>query len=397
VQFGQRFDYWNVVAETAIVCEPIAYDVVHGEAEPERLFLPATSQYEDGVRGLLRELGEPQLRQMREDLAFAAELMDPNRMVHVLLRLMKSRERAKLKGPLGCAMHLLAMAETIRRAAERSFGRTLQEEDEIGPGQWFPGARKMLYGSERVFDAPRRDLRDYLTLLGLDFGVKVRCYIEGYTELGALEHAIGDFGHAQLINLKGSVAERGGKGLAFAESLAADKRAGVFSVVVLDGDRSEYLRIVRRAAREERFFGSFFFSEPDIEYANFSAEELIDIAIQVNQQMNASLEKVDSRRQALMDNAATVRSGADLLSLLGEHGLEGVSKGERWGKALMTHAIGHPVFPNEHPHAGQTRPIVEIAELIIRVRDVGFLRAVSQERLDPETGRVVLRYPNANS
>ena len=180
VEFGQRFDYWNSIAELAIVTEPFTHDVVHLGADPCPVPFEPRSAYEQHARKVLVELGQHKVRQMRETLAFDAEALDDNRFVHVLLRLMKPRERSKLKGQLGCAMHLLAMAETIRRAAEGAFGVELPEEDEIGSGQWFPGARKMLYGNDRVFDAPKRDLRDYLTLLGLDFGVNHWDVVHGF-------------------------------------------------------------------------------------------------------------------------------------------------------------------------------------------------------------------------
>jgi hypothetical protein len=308
VEFGQRFDYWNRVCETAIIAEPFASEVAHMHAELPSIPSKSLNEYEQHVRQFLCELGQHQVRQMREDLAFAANTIDDNRTTHVLLRLMKPGVRSKLKGQLGCAMHFLAMAETIRRAAEAAFGVPLPEEDEIGLGQWFPGARRMLYGHDRVFDAPRRYLRDYLTLLGLDFGVKVRCYVEGATEYGALDHAVGNLDHVQLIDLQGKFAEKGGRGLAFAESLDADKQAGVFSVILLDGDRSDNFRLVQRAATEKRFTGSFFVASPDFEYGNFSATELIDVAVSLSHLNASDPEATEVRKKELLDRAAEVKS-----------------------------------------------------------------------------------------
>ena len=389
IEFGERFHYWNQIAETAAVVEPMTFDVVYRDREPAPIGTPVAGGFEFSLREMFVKTGKIVLRQMLSDLALAAETLDENRSVHVLLRLMKWREREKLKGQVGCAMHFLAMAESIRRSAEQAFAEPWPEEDEIGPGQWFPGARKMLYGNERVFDAPRRDLRDYLTQLGLDFGVKVRCYVEGDTEFGALAHAAGSFDHVQLVNLSGSVAERRGKGLAFVESLEADMNSGIFSVVVLDGDREEYLRMLRKAADGGRFHGCFFISQPDIECGNFSVSELIETAIQEYQKNNLGANDVNVATRVLLTQASQVRNNGNLFDLFKSQGLTHLRKSESWGKALMELAIIHPVFPPEDLRAGQKRPIIEAAELLIRMQDIGFFRSLAVERLDSRSGRTM--------
>lgn len=390
IEFGERFHYWNQVAETAAVVEPMTFDIVFRDREAASIGTPAVGDFELALRDMFVSTGKLVLRQMISDLAFAAETLDENRSLYVLLRLMNWRERESLKGQLGCAMQFLAMAESIRRSAEQAFAEPWPEEDEIGPGQWFPGARKMLYGNERVFDAPRRDLRDYLNLLGLDFGVKVRCYVEGDTEFGALAHAAGSFDHVQFVNLSGSVAEKRGKGLAFVESLEADMNSGIFSVVVLDGDREEYLRMLRKAADEGRFHGRFFISQPDIECGNFSVSELIEIAIQEYQKNTPCAIDVNVASTALLTQASKVRNNGDLFALFKGHGLTHMRKSKSWGKTLMQLAITHPVFPEGDPRAGQKRPIVEAAELLIRMQDIGFFRSFAVERLDSSSGRTVL-------
>lgn len=391
VEFGERFDYWNKVAEIAIVSEPVSFVVAQLGGESSLASSVPRSTYERLVLQFMVEQGQQPIRQMREDLAFAAETLDENRAVHVLLRLMRPHERDRLQGRLGAAMNLLAAAETIRRAAETALGIRLPEEDEIGPGQWFPGARKMLYGSDRVFDAPRQALRDYLSHLGLDFAIKVRCYVEGATEMGALKHAVGAFGHVQLIDLKGKIAERGGKGLAFADSLDADKRTGVFSVVLLDGDRSEYVRLVRRAAEKERFTGSFFIAIPDFELGNFSAQELVDVAVSRSGLSTSEPDAAAYARSALSSATHSIRGNNDLFALLAERGISDVKKDEAWGKALMEKAITQPLFGAEDARAGTKRPVVAAVEVIIRMQDVGFLRSLAREKVDSVTGRAVPR------
>ena len=390
IEFGERFHYWNEVAETAAVVEPISYNVVFRDQEPIPLSTPLNREgFEFAVNEMLVKTGKTTLQRMCSELAFSAETLDENRSVHVLLRLMNWRERERLKGKLGGTMHFLAMAESIRRSAEQAFAEAWPEEDEIGPGQWFAGARKMLYGNERVFDAPRYHLRDYLTQLGLDFAIKVRCYVEGDTEYGALAHAAGRFDHVQLVNLSGNVAEKRGKGLAFADSLQADMNSGIFSVVVLDGDREEYLRILRKAAEDGRFHGRFFICDPDIECGNFSANELIETAIQECKKNGPDVANLHAAETEMLALASTVHSNHDLISLTKSHGITSLRKSESWGKALMKFAIANPIFPAGDARAGKQRPIVEAAELLIRMQDIGFFRSIAAERVDPQTGKAV--------
>lgn len=390
VSFGERFHYWNEVAETAAISEPLTFDVIFRDRDPLTVSRALTEGFELTLSKLLNEKGKIQLRQMILDLGFASSKLDQNRAVHVLLRLMKWRERENLKGKLGGAMYFLAIAETIRRASERAFSENWPEEDEIGSGQWFPGARKMLYGAERVFDAPRQNLRDYLNQLGLDFGVKARCYVEGDTEFGALTHAIGSFDHVQLVNLSGSIAERNGKGLAFEKSLEADLKAGVFSVIVLDGDNKNYIRILSKAANEGKFHGRFFINEPDIECGNFSSDELIEIAIMESEINQFVATDMSLTKLKMLGNASKIKNNKDLFTLCKENGLTHLRKGESWGKALMEVAISSPTFPLGDAREKKKRPIVEVASLLIRMRDVGFSRSVSAERLDPVSGRMIL-------
>jgi hypothetical protein len=97
------------------------------------------------------------------------------------------------------------MAETIRRATEAALGRELCEEDELGFGQWMDGARKAIYGTTRILDASKEVRRDFMTSMGLDHGPKVRCYVEGDTELAALVSAVGYGAGAEFVNLRGQI------------------------------------------------------------------------------------------------------------------------------------------------------------------------------------------------
>ena len=276
---SERFDYWNIVCELAIAFEPLAYQRIHHEV---RIRFPVTeeslpiqlAELRLKASPLIRQMTTPEIRRIREDLGQTAQQIDANRDLHVLLRLMSSHERRKLRSRIGTCILLLEMAEVIRRPVEDELELCLPEEDQIGFGQWIEGARKVIYGTERVFDASTTVLRDYLSSLGLDYGVKIRCYVEGNTEYGALSSAVGDAAGVELVNLRGQVVERNGKGLAFSDALRRNSVSHIFSAVVIDADREDYVRALRRVAKSGEAFCPFFLLDPDFEFGNFTAREL---------------------------------------------------------------------------------------------------------------------------
>jgi hypothetical protein len=386
--FCDRFDHWNLTVELAILCEALWHAPMPGFPGYHAERREAFEGYRTQLTSMIANLGKAEVRTRREELGFDADLLDSNRNVQVLLRLMLQQHLEKLKGPLGGAMQFLSMAEAIRRAAEEALGQMLPEEDEIGPGQWMAGARKMLYGSERVFDAERRDLRDFLSLLGLDFGTKVRCYVEGDTEWGALSHAIASAGHVELVNLAGQVVEKRRKGLAFAEGLANDFNARVFSVIVLDADRDEFVRAVKKAAHEKKFFGRYFLCEPDFELGNFSHRELVDIALELSKVDELDSVAREHRRTRLYAATADMTANSTLWAALDADGVRDVGKGEKWGRALMQFAMQHPRRSDAGEESVEERPLMEAARLVMRTRDAGFMRSLDELELDPLTGRL---------
>ena len=133
----------------------------------------------------------------------------------------------------------------------------MPEEDELGFGVWQKDSRRIIYGSERVLDAPRNISNELMRQYGLDYGVRVRCYVEGETEYGALNSIIKPQNGIELINLGGNFIEGKKKGMAFRASLRNDKKSRIFSIVVLDNDRSDFVRAVRNAAAQDQMCGLF--------------------------------------------------------------------------------------------------------------------------------------------
>jgi len=393
-RFAERLEYWNAVAELAVALEPISYGQVflgdcllpnHIKAD-----LAVTEDaYGKTAAEVLSQIGVEEIENARSELIRAAELLDPNKLVHVLLRLTAKHERLKLRGQLGGSMLLLCMAELVRRATERVLETKLPEEDELGFGQWMDRARALLYGTERILDAPPETQRDFLTSMGLDRGTKARCYVEGPTELGALRSAVGEGAGIRFTNLRGQVSAKRGKGLGFADELESDRRSNVFSVVVLDGDRQDNVRALKKAAEDGRFFGVFCISSPDFEFANFKAEELLDVWLEF-----VSRDPRESPVKPADDaSIKRVRSPDQFIKYLREHDLPPLEKSEAWGEALMAYALKGERLPEGHTEAGEIRPIVRVARNLMTARRAGYERSVAQYRVDPETGRLVDRGP----
>lgn len=382
--FSERFDDWNTVSDVAALSELVWQRM-------EELSPASVGIDEDAVHQWLRDRAIVGIRAVREELGHAANLLDENQLLHVLVRLLKPSERQRIKGDLGACMQFLAAAEAIRRVAEKALGQHLPEEDEIGFGVWMDGARRRLYGTDRVFDGESNALRDYLTILGIDYGTKLRCYGEGPTEAAALEHALAGVTGVEIIDLAGDLLLRAGKGVKFVESLRRDYQTKVFSLVLVDGDNGDLVRALRKAVADGGCFPVFSVSEPDFELANFAAEELIEVALNIECRADVDDERKTTLRAELATELGQVVSGRTLFAVLKRHGAYNATKGADWGKALAAFALAHPTYPPQHPLTGQTRRFVLAAQLAERATRAPFGASVDQSMIDVETGQPIPR------
>jgi hypothetical protein len=385
----ERFQYWNRVAESAIVTEPAAYSKVFGVIRisgpsAEEDYEKRLQEHDAEVQIALAGIGREVLSAARQNLVHSAEMIDGNRNLHVLGRLLSAQERERFQDRFGLAMMLLTMAEMIRRPAESAFGTWLPEEDEIGFGQWFEGARKRLYGTERVADADVGSIREFLTHLGVTAGLKVRVYLEGETEAGAFGAAFGGIPSVDLVNLRGQVVERGGKGLAFVDSLRRDKDLGIFSVILLDADRQDYVRALKKAEADDIFLGYSYCASPDFEFENFTVLELTEIVQEILADGQGAL--MAAGEQEILE----AKNAREFFDCLERHGIP-VHKGELWGRALMNYAMHNPEISSSEPAQRSKRPVVEAIDFVLRAQRAGFRYSEAEFRMDPATGRPARR------
>jgi hypothetical protein len=245
-----------------------------------------------------------------------------------------------------------------------------------------PEARQAFYGTRRIFDDRSTALKGLLWQQGVEYGIRVRCYVEGATELGALRHVFDPYGRIDIVNLHGRVVERGGKGIALRETLRANTREQVFSFILLDGDRSDFVSAVQTAAKDDDFVGAFFVANPDFELANFTKEELFDVACSLRGVVVSAKE-----RTKYLSDLASRDSADDFLRAFQsiDDKLIGVSKSETWGEALMSKALTHQKLGAEE------RLVIRAARLITHALQVNFVEQRDKFRIDPASGLPVRR------
>jgi hypothetical protein len=394
---------WDDSASIAVIAEPCIYGRIFHVLRMEMpasyengwdTFYQLMDEHRKSVAELYQKIGIDRLKAIHQDLCYATQTLDPNEEIHTLLCLGQGDLRLKLEGRLGGAIFLRTMAEIVRRASEDAFGQLLQEEDECGIG-WTPanGRYKIQhYGSDRLLDGDRHIANDFLRQLGLNYGFRLRWYVEGQTEWHALQLYFQNIGATDIdvVNLHGEVAQRAQRGIAFRESLRADVRLEVFSVVSIDGDVSENVRVLRKAAEDDEFCGQFFIAVPDFEFANFELAELEEILWEIAVEQGAG----EDDRERLQQAIESAANASELLRCARQalpQCLGHIAKNALWAEHLMDYALEYPT----KRAAMTSRPIrdaVQWALYVTREPNVESYKTIRQNyRVDKHTGELVPR------
>lgn len=391
--FRQRVRRWNEVASLAVDAEPFTYSRLFGYyrlpytyLENEEEFKLAVKNHYDEHKEILQDLGLDEVKGVISELCREAEKIEPNKDVHRMLRLTKREYRLdRVKGKLGGAMHLLAMAEMIRRSAEMVFETELPEEDEFGFGLGAGSFKELFYGTQRLIDDYKARAA-FVRELWLDHSVRLRWYVEGETELGAVESALGDNEDIEIVNLKGDVVAKRGKGLSFRDNLLNDIRRSVFSWVSLDGDVEDNLRVLKKAVENDEMFGMFFISEPDFEFANFTLDELVEVLWGIAAENGAEPEE----KQPLVEQTSGAKTGKELFKMAKRAvpALAKVDKGKAWGERLMQFAEENPDM-RLSDGTTKERPIIEAVAEALRAVDCEYYHSRKSCKVDVKTGRIV--------
>lgn len=379
------FRHWNNTCSLAISTEPFCYiDLFRVRRIPsgieddvqDRLI----KEHQLLVDGLFKLLGLDIIREIHNDLCFSANRLDSNSSVHQILRLTRGENRIKdIEGELGGSIYFYTMAEMIRRTAERVYGEELPEENTIS----FKETNKEIYGAERIIDASRRVKLEYLREFGLDYGLKLRWYVEGDTEFGALYYLWGESTAIDIVNLKGRFIEK--SKIAFSESLKRDIRNGIYSFIYLDGDLTENKRVVKNAAKNDEMCGMFFISNPDFEFANFTTDDFAEIFMVYAKERGTDDEvNVEYFREKIR----RCKTGKELFNAVkDEQILDGMDKGEKWGQSLVKYAIEYPEIVDSVTGLKKTRPIIEAIDSTMTALRSDYYVSYQTLQTNPETGK----------
>lgn len=391
-EFALLVDEWNKIARLAIAVEPCQYITIFGRQKRpayinDEIFQGMIEAHFACLSFYWQSEGLDTLEKMRDSLCTHAELLDPNKAIHTILRLANGERRLNSRGELGGAMILLTMAEMLRRMSEHIFNTKLPEEDEKGFGVVFRSAKEKIYGSVRLLDGDESVANAYLRNQGLDYNVRVRWYVEGDTEYHAVARLLGHDTQVDIVNLGGFVSQNRGKGLAFRDSLRNDIRTQIFSLVSIDGDRKDNARAVRKAAEEDEICGMFFIALPDFEFGNFSPAELEDILWQYAEERRVEIEK----REVLHGILRNSRSAKELFNQVRQllPDLADINKGEEWGRRLADYAWQHREADIQNQDTD--RPFIRAIYAAMRSRSANYISTRNDYRVDPQTGQPIKR------
>ncbi len=395
-EFTEQILLWNRVSALASAVEPCFFErLFQVLSKPARRSFETQekmiSEHWETVKQCFLDMGIDQLETYRRELTIAAEMLDPNKNVHILLRLISGKSRIdRIKGNLGGAMILLSMAEMIRRSTEKAFDVELLEEDELGFGSIVSDFKEKNYGSKRILDGNASVKTRWLQSFGLDSGARLRWYVEGDTEYYALTSVFGDYIAIDLVNLRGQVTAGKGKGVGFRDNLRSDIKTMVFSFISFDGDVSDNLRAAKKAAKDDEICGMFFVSMPDFEFQNFSLTELEEIFWQIAQDRCQTL---DFNRAALRDAIQNTTNAKELFSAVSEVSscFYGVEKGEEWGKRLIAYAGQNPKMSGTKSTDPQSRQILDAINHAIRTAHLEYQPSRDRNTVDPNTGMPIAR------
>ena len=394
-KFYNQFQFWNNLVSLCAISETSAHNQIFQKIrcngfDSYESIVKKLIDIQNDVSNLYNNIGEKNLENFRSKICRDAEEIDPNKNLHLIIRLMKSEERERLEGHIAGAMLFITMAESLRRNLERTNKKEYSEEDECGFGEVNRDTKLKLQGSTRILDGNRLVANQFLRRFGLDYGIRLNIYVEGLTEYAALSNKFKNNNSVLVINLKGNFVEKNGKGVAFRESLRNDIKAKIFSLILLDGDVSDNLRAVKQAAKNDEICGMFFVSNPDFEFENFTKAELVDIVCKIAlEQGITSVDRYELIKVTRECNSAKAFF-ANIHKISSEIAKADISKGANWGEALLNYAINNP--RSGVPFGcDKDRKLNQVVKVAYQCCSFTYETTRQINRVDPVTGKLKKR------
>jgi hypothetical protein len=208
----------------------------------------------------------------------------------------------------------------------------------------------------------------------------VRWYLEGETEYYATRAVLPQAaaGGIELHNVRGDLGrERGNAARKLVDELRQDREVHRFSFISFDTDVEANLRVIRRQVEEGSIIGYVNANTPDFEFANFTVDELVEVAARLDEAQGTSGDALRHGDWTGILNARDFEHRYCTLSSRRPRGL----KGAVWGAALGE-------FAAEVPHlggAGRLRPFLEAVDQALRARRVRYEHQRDHLQINPES------------
>ena len=342
---GAKAKIWNYIIDLSVLLEPLYWPIVTNRVSKygfinESEYKNALDRYRKKIFELVKTLDATAWERHHEKLRTDASFIDENHSLYLLLRSSSWSRRGKLTGDISSALWIRQIAEIIRRAFE-DVHDTLWLEEDHAFGQWMQGARTLMYGSERPLDNVSESRPRLAFHFGLSTGSSVRWYVEGDTEYHAILTVIprpANLG-IELVNLRGNLStERDNIALKLRDCLTEDRALRRFSIISFDTDVLINCKTVRRQIIDNAVVGHIAPHDPDFEFANFTLDELVDIAASLDESNDLSATAI---RTANWGDVCTGRAFERRYLTLSERRPRSL-KGAEWGKALAEYARKNP-------------------------------------------------------
>ena len=342
------------IIDLAILLEPIFWPEITyrntsslGGDEYWRLL----DEYNKHVSALLQQEDINKWKRRHENLLRIAARVDSNRELYLLLRLSGWDQRSKLTGRVSAALWIRHIAEAIRRGFEKAHGLLWPEEDGA-----FDRLRSQLLGSERLLDEFALSRRHIARRFELFSGSAIRWYVEGLTEYYAVLEALDNpalFG-VEIVNLAGRI-ERDKDNIALNMKawIEEDIRLRRFSIISFDADVRQNVKTI--GSLSSLVVGSIFAHKPDFEFANFTLDELVHVAAELDKTEGFGSDALRSGDWAGIGTGKAFEKRYLAASKRGR-----ALKGEKWGQALARYAEERPNRPDgaERPFSVSLRHAV---------------------------------------
>ena len=319
------------------------------------------------------------------NIATYCGLYDPLRDLRVLMRQIDHTKRDAMRGAPLLFHSFYDVAETMRRYLEQYQGVVLPEEDDFQSGSGYCQMKQAMYGASRTADYDRAVLRRIARDFDTDPQPRVTWFVEGQTEEACIRRIaerrklnLGRIG-IDLLNLKGLGGLAGDR---LRSSLKTFQTEEIFPYISIDKDRvASSLRDLRRYASQRLLPIGYKVWEPDFEAANFSIEELAQIATKMaaNGGFPTPISPEDLRAEMGASGAPVGRAIEKVWSRMQFYG----NKGETWGQYLADWVVGNP-SPDSLATQDRKRPIDALFTWLLRIQMVDYRLTIAEYQVDEQ-------------